>query len=98
MRYYFNMNTCIIINIFLIILYTGMSIDLENDIVYWVDDKKDTVEWIGIDGTGHGSFKMPEKEGQNPFATLFGVAVYEVGIIISSNFYCVIRQTILHTP
>lgn len=69
----------------------GMSIDTVQNLIYWVDDKRDTVEWVGLDGENHGQFKVPHTAGANPFHTLFSCAVYRDYVFVTDQYSMSIR-------
>ena len=58
------------------VLTLGMTIDYEMDRLYWVDDYKDTINYLGLDGSGRSHFAAYE---QNQAAGhLFGITLSNV--------------------
>ena len=60
----------------------GMSVDVDNDHLYWVDDYWDRIERSDFNGNNRISFQVKKSPSPGRIivdrSTLFGIAVYQV--------------------
>ena len=69
----------------------GLTIDYDENRLYWVDDETATVEMADLDGGHRTSFSA--KEPGHIDHQLFGIAVYKVRVnrfisVIVSSYFC----------
>ena len=62
-----------------------MTIDYQRDILYWVDDYRDTIDYMHLDGTGRKWFPI-HRHTSSIHSKLFGITLSQVSYIHTSLF------------